>query len=269
MTHFKVSNRFSTGKRTALIDIDETICFYNDIRRYDLSIPNYTNIAKVNRLYDEGYEVIYWTARGASSGIDSTEHTAAQLKEWGCKYHDLVTGTSSNPKPHFDLLVDDKSMRIEELFPETKLNQKVGFACSSFDLLHSGHAIMLKDCKTVCDYLIVGLQTDPTLDRPEKNKPVQSFEERKIMIESIKYVDKVVEYSTEDELLALIKEINPDIRILGTDWKGKPFTGHELDIPIHWHVRDHGYSTSNLRIRVAEAESLKNKSINAINERIF
>tara|TARA_B100000287_G_scaffold433811_1_gene496492 strand:- start:4321 stop:4731 length:411 start_codon:yes stop_codon:yes gene_type:complete len=132
---------------------------------------------------------------------------------------------------------------------------KIGFTCSSFDILHPGHIIMLKDCKNVCDHLIVGLQTDPTIDRSTKNKPIQTFEERKIMIESIRYVDEVTVYSTEDELYQLIQRINPDVRILGTDWKGKEYTGIDLDIPIYWHIRNHDWSTTNLRKRVAKQEN--------------
>ena len=114
---FHESNRYSDeGKqRVALVDIDETICFYSAERRYDLSIPSLKNIAKVNKLYDEGWKIVYWTARGSVSGKDYTEHTRDQLAKWGCKYHELVTGTSPNPKPHFDLLIDDKAKRIEEL----------------------------------------------------------------------------------------------------------------------------------------------------------
>ena len=97
------------------VDIDETICFYSGDRRYDLSEPNFENIAKINKLYDEGWKIVYWTARGAKSGIDYYEHTKNQLDEWGCKYHDLVTGTSENPKPSYDLIIDDKAKRIEEL----------------------------------------------------------------------------------------------------------------------------------------------------------
>lgn len=136
-------------------------------------------------------------------------------------------------------------------------NKKVGFTCSCFDLLHCGHCIMLKDCREQCDVLIIGLQTDPTIDRKDKNKPVQEYEERMIMIQSIKYVDEVIEYSTEAELLELLKLLNPDIRILGTDWKGKEFTGYELPIDIHWHIRDHDWSTSNLRRRVYLREKSK------------
>jgi len=143
--------------------------------------------------------------------------------------------------------------------------QKVGFTCSTFDLFHAGHYLMLKDAKDQCDILIVGLQTDPTLDEEyrmetggkNKNKPIQSFEERKIQIEGCKYVDHVIPYSTEEDLQILLKELNPDIRILGSDWKGKQYTGHEMRIPIHWHSRDHDYSTSNLRKRVYLSEKDK------------
>tara|TARA_R110002020_G_scaffold427811_1_gene637235 strand:- start:266 stop:628 length:363 start_codon:yes stop_codon:yes gene_type:complete len=114
---FHKASRFSKeGKqKTALVDIDETICFYSGDRRYDLSEPHHANIAKINKLYDEGWKVIYWTARGSVSKKDYKAHTEAQLNKWGCKYHDLVTGTCPNPKPHFDLLIDDKAKRIEEL----------------------------------------------------------------------------------------------------------------------------------------------------------
>tara|TARA_R100000008_G_scaffold86732_1_gene81202 strand:- start:5270 stop:5620 length:351 start_codon:yes stop_codon:yes gene_type:complete len=114
---FHESKRFSDeGKqKVALVDIDETICFYSGERRYDLSEPNQKNIEKINNLYDEGWKIVYWTARGSVSGKDYAHHTSKQLAEWGCKYHELVTGTSPNPKPHFDLLIDDKAKRIEEL----------------------------------------------------------------------------------------------------------------------------------------------------------
>ena len=127
---------------------------------------------------------------------------------------------------------------------------KIGFTCSCFDLLHAGHILMLKDAKEQCDKLIVGLQTNPTLDRPEKNKPIQSYEERYIQLEAIKYVDEIVKYETEDDLMKLLFDLNPDVRILGSDWENKPFTGYTLHIPIYFHKRDHDYSTSNLREKI-------------------
>tara|TARA_B100000676_G_scaffold159133_1_gene156812 strand:- start:157 stop:537 length:381 start_codon:yes stop_codon:yes gene_type:complete len=118
---------------------------------------------------------------------------------------------------------------------------------------------MLEDCKNQCDVLIIGLQTDPTLDRKNKNKPVQSYEERKIMIQSIKYVDDIIEYSTEAELLQILEILKPDVRIIGSDWRGKNYTGYLLPITIHWHERNHNWSTSGLRKRVYESEREKHK----------
>ena len=130
-------------------------------------------------------------------------------------------------------------------------DKKVGFTCSCFDLLHAGHILMLKDAREQCDYLIVGLQTDPTIDRPDtKNKPIQSYEERYIQLEAIKYVDEIVKYETENDLMKLLFDLNPDVRILGSDWENKPFTGYSLHIPIYFHKRDHDYSTSNLRDKI-------------------
>ena len=134
---------------------------------------------------------------------------------------------------------------------------RIGFTCGAFDLLHAGHAMMLKEAREQCDFLIVAVQTDPSIDRPEKNKPVQSYEERLTMVQSIKYVDEVRTYATESQLVNLLKSINPDVRIVGADWKGKDFTGHELGIKVYFNSRDHGWSTSNLRERVFKAELSK------------
>ena len=131
---------------------------------------------------------------------------------------------------------------------------KIGFTCSPFDLLHAGHIKMLEDAKAQCDYLIAALQTDPTIDKDyrnnKKNKPVQTITERQIMIESIRYTDEVIIYETENDLYNLLWDINPDVRILGSDWENKPFTGYSLHIPIYFHKRDHDYSTSNLRDKI-------------------
>ena len=136
-----------------------------------------------------------------------------------------------------------------------------GFTCGAFDILHAGHALMLKECKQYCDYLIVGLQRDPNIDRPEKNKPVQSYEERDIMLKSIRWVDEVVYYDTEDDLELLLQSLDINVRIIGADWKDKEYTGKKLGIPVVFNSRDHGYSTSSLRKRVFQAEALKNEKI--------
>lgn len=140
--------------------------------------------------------------------------------------------------------------------------KRIGIVASCFDLLHTGHLIMLQDAKQQCDILIVCLQTDPTIDRPHKNKPIQQFIERETMINAVRYIDEVIVYSTEYDYYNILKYLKPDIRILGSDWQGKLYTGHDLtDIPIHFHARTHGWSTSNLRKRIYEAE--KDKEINS------
>ncbi len=135
---------------------------------------------------------------------------------------------------------------------------KKGFTCGAFDLCHAGHVLMFKECKDVCDYLIVGLHSDPSLDRPDKNKPIMSLEERLIILNGIKYIDEVVVYDTEADLYKLLKEnkLGINIRILGADWKGKHFTGHDLPVENYFNTRDHGYSTSELRRRIYEEEKV-------------
>ena len=127
---------------------------------------------------------------------------------------------------------------------------KIGFTCSAFDLLHAGHILMLKEARGQCDYLICGLQTDPTLDRNTKNKPIQSVLERYIQLSAVKYVDEVVVYESEEDLLQILKAYNIDIRILGEEYKGKPFTGSDLLLESYFNKRSHKFSTTELRNRI-------------------
>lgn len=136
---------------------------------------------------------------------------------------------------------------------------KIGFTCSCFDLLHAGHILMLKEAKAQCDYLIVGLQTDPTIDRPNKNKPTQSILERYIQLEAVKYVDEIVVYATEDDLMQVLNAYNINIRIIGEDYINKPFTGDKLPIETYYNKRAHKFSTTELRTRIAQAELAKVK----------
>jgi glycerol-3-phosphate cytidylyltransferase len=131
---------------------------------------------------------------------------------------------------------------------------KVGFTCSCFDLFHAGHIMMLKEAKKQCDYLIVGLQTDPTIDRPEKNKPVQSVFERYVQLEACKYVDEIVVYATEKELIDVLLSYSIDIRIVGDEYREKEFTGKNLPMEIYYNRREHSFSTTELRKRVVEKE---------------
>ena len=131
--------------------------------------------------------------------------------------------------------------------------EKVGFTCSCFDLLHAGHILMLQEARDQCDYLIVGLQSDPTIDRPTKNKPVQSLFERFTQLSGIKYVDEIVVYDTEADLLNVMKALPIDIRIVGEDYRGKDFTGKNLGHEIYYNTRRHDFSTTNLKKRVIQA----------------
>jgi glycerol-3-phosphate cytidylyltransferase len=138
---------------------------------------------------------------------------------------------------------------------------KTGFTCSCFDLFHAGHIMMLKEARSKCDYLIVGLQTDPTIDRPEKNKPIQSVVERFIQLESCKYVDEVVVYATEKDLLDILYTYPIDIRVVGEEYKDKDFTGKDLEhIEIYYNTRRHSFSTTELRQRVIERYKKEKKS---------
>tara|TARA_Y100000593_G_C4213606_1_gene288100 strand:- start:255 stop:665 length:411 start_codon:yes stop_codon:yes gene_type:complete len=132
---------------------------------------------------------------------------------------------------------------------------KKGFTCSCFDLMHPGHIKMLQDARNQCDYLIVGLQEDPTIDRPDtKNKPIQTMEERYIMLSAVRFIDEIMLYQTEDDLYSYLKKNKPDIRILGSDYEGKDFTGKDLGIDIYYHKRDHDWSSTEMRQRIIKNE---------------
>jgi glycerol-3-phosphate cytidylyltransferase len=129
---------------------------------------------------------------------------------------------------------------------------KRGITFSTFDLLHAGHILMLKEAKDACDYLIVGLQIDPTVERPTKNKPIQSYYERWIQVSAVKYVDEIIPYNTEEELLTILQTNNIDIRIVGEDYLNKEFTGKHL-CPVYYNKRAHNYSSTQLRNRIKES----------------
>lgn len=137
---------------------------------------------------------------------------------------------------------------------------KIGFTASAFDLLHAGHVMMLREAKSQCDYLIVGLQTDPRIDRPTKNSPVQSVVERYIQLSACKYVDEIIVYGTEKELKDILLAFPIDIRILGDEYQGKEFTGHDIPMNFYFNTRRHDFSTSELRQRVAQIENAKEGS---------
>ena len=148
------------------------------------------------------------------------------------------------------------------VMPDNMIGKPVGFTCSTFDLLHAGHILMLAECKQVCDYLIVGVQSDPTIDRPGvKNKPVQSIVERYVQLSAVKFVDEIIVYNTEKDLEDMLMFLPISVRIIGEEYKDKDFTGKQIcedrGIKIWFNSRSHRFSSSELRQRTYQSEMAK------------
>jgi glycerol-3-phosphate cytidylyltransferase len=131
------------------------------------------------------------------------------------------------------------------------MDRRVGFTCGAFDLLHAGHIVMLKEAKSECDHLIVGLQTDPSIDRQDKNQPIQSVFERYVQLSAVKYVNEIIPYDTEQSLLDLLEATPIHIRFVGEDWSEKHFTGKGLH-EVYYTSRAHSFSTTKLRKQVSD-----------------
>jgi glycerol-3-phosphate cytidylyltransferase len=145
------------------------------------------------------------------------------------------------------------------VMPDNMIGKPVGFTCSTFDLLHAGHILMLAECKQVCDYLIVGVQSDPSIDRPgTKNKPVQSIVERYVQLSAVKFVDEIIVYNTEKDLEDMLMFLPISVRIIGEEYKDKEFTGKKIcedrGIKIWYNSRTHRFSSSELRQRTYQSE---------------
>jgi glycerol-3-phosphate cytidylyltransferase len=138
---------------------------------------------------------------------------------------------------------------------------KTGITFSTFDLLHAGHILMLKEAKSVCDYLICGLHVDPQIERPNKNKPIQSLVERYIQLSSVKYVDEIIPYNYEKDLQDILLGYPINIRVIGADYENIEFSGKDIcqskDIEIYYNKRSHDFSSTELRQRISQAESKK------------
>jgi glycerol-3-phosphate cytidylyltransferase len=228
-------------------DLDNTLCHTNG-NDYKSSVPDYDMIKRVNYLYDEGNEIIIFTARGMTT-CNGDHHlvynkyyelTKYQLDSWGIKYHRITLA-----KPSFDLFIDDKNMLINDFKKE--ILPKRGFIAGSFDLIHPGYISTFKHMKENCDYVIIGLHDDPTLERPDKIKPILSLEERKNTLLSIRYIDEVITYKTEEDLLNILKNYNIDVRFLGDDYKFVDYNFNHLPIDVVFVNRDHGWSTTKLK----------------------
>jgi glycerol-3-phosphate cytidylyltransferase len=150
------------------------------------------------------------------------------------------------------------------VLPDHIVGKPVGFTCSTFDLLHAGHILMLAEAKSICDYLIVGIQSDPSIDRPDvKNKPVQSIVERYVQLSAVKFIDEIIVYDTEKDLEDLLMFLPITIRIIGEEYRDKAFTGKNIcedrGIKIFYNSRTHRFSSSELRQRTYQSELSKKK----------
>lgn len=238
-------------------DLDETICNTPSNpdghgRRYAESTPIPFMVETVNRLYDEGNYIIIMTARGRGSGVDWTDTTKKMLSEWGVKYNELEPMFH---KPNADIFIDDKGVNAEDWIKTQPL--KKGIVAGAFDIIHPGYVRMFKYAKEHCNHLTIALHEDPSMARPHKFTPVQSLEDRKEILRSIKYVDDIVVYQAEDTYLSYLEDY--DIRFLGDDYSDGSYTGKGLGIPIVWIPRDHGYSTTKLKVSIANSVIRSNR----------
>ena len=237
-------------------DIDGTLCDTQE-KKYLEASPFEDAVKEVNRLYDAGHHILMFTARGTTSGIDWTEETAVQLKRWGVKYHELIM----NVKPSFDIIIDDRAVNADDWRATLARRQDRGIIAGSFDVIHPGYITMFKDAKNACNYLVVALQEDSSRERAAKIGPVHTLDERRMILESIKYIDEVQTYNTEEELAHLVKHGNFAVRILGSDYNEGGWADRlyrDVHVPIYYHQRNHSWSTT----------ALKNKIYNQMKEKI-
>ena len=150
---------------------------------------------------------------------------------------------------------------FEKVAQLKKNGKRIGFTASTFDLLHAGHIAMLEEAKSQCDFLIVGLLTDPTRDRKDsKNSPIQSSFERWLQAQAIAVIDMVIPFDTEEDLVNMINMIKPHVRIVGEEYKGKHHTGWNIkDVEIYYNKRNHNYGSSQLRKKIVDQENEKNR----------
>ena len=233
-------------------DLDGTICdtpSKDSKPLYHEANPIPFMVEQVNRLFDEGNKIIIMTARGRGSGKNWTDWTIKQLDMWGVKYHELEPMFH---KPTADIFIDDKGINVEE-WKKTRPEKK-GIIAGAFDVIHPGYIQMFKDAKTHCNHLTVALHDDPSTERSYKLKPVQTVEERKEILLSIKYIDDVISYQTEEEYLTYLRSGDYDMRFLGSDYINGKYTGKDINIDIIWLDREtHNYSTTRMKRLIHES----------------
>jgi glycerol-3-phosphate cytidylyltransferase len=230
-------------------DLDGTICTLSKDNDYTLALPIDGMVDAVNHLYDSGNTIKIFTARGATSKKDWSLVTQKQLSDWGLKHHELIM----NQKPSFDIMIDDKAINAED-WRTKNLNIK-GVIAGSFDVIHPGYIKMFKDAKNYCNHLTICLHENPSLYNSKKIPTILSIEERKEILLSIKYIDNIIEYKTENELSEILKKNRFDVRVIGSDYIDKPITGSEYTNKVVYHERNHNWSTTEYKRKIYESFS--------------
>ena len=200
----------------------------------------------VNELYQQGNIIKIFTARGATSGKDWYLTTKNQLQEWKINYHELIMGK----KPSFDIIIDDKAVNAND-WRMNNCNKNTGVIAGSFDVIHPGYIKLFKDAKNYCNHLTVCLHEDPSVFNKSKIPPILNIEERKEILYSIKYIDNIICYKTESELQQILQNKKFDVRIIGSDYKDKNITGSDLTKNIVFHNRNHNWSTTDYKRKIA------------------
>lgn len=234
------------NKLVYCFDLDGTLCL-TEGKNYKKAKPIDMAIQAVNQLYEDGHYIKIFTARGTTSKIDHTILTQSQLYNWKIKYHELIT----NIKPSFDIMIDDKAINANDWHQSLK-KHKTGIVSGAFDIIHPGYIRLFADAKQNCDHLIVALHSDPTIERPYKDKPSQNVSDRKYILSAIKYVDEIIIYETESDLYKILSSGKIDIMILSNEYKNTQFTGYDLELPVYFHDRNHNYSSSKLKRIISE-----------------
>jgi glycerol-3-phosphate cytidylyltransferase len=227
-------------------DIDGTICSTVKNSKYHEAVVFSNMLEKINSLHDEGNMIYVMTARGSVSGKDWTEFTKKQLDDWGFKYHKLIT----NQKPHAHYFIDDKGHNVKQWSLENTRKIK-GVVAGAFDVIHPGYIDMFEEAKKHCNYLTVCLHE--SVSNKNKLSLVLSVKERRKMLESLSFVDEIIQYRNETELEQILKTENFDVRILGDDYKNKSITGKNLCKKNVFVNRDHGWSTTKFKRKIYES----------------
>lgn len=224
-------------------EIDGTICSIVEGSQYELARPFEHIIEEINRLHEAGHVIKVLSSRGVGSGEDFTEMTRRQLSEWGLKYHDLIVAA----KADVESSSDNGLVHVEAWLKPTPPVR--GVVAGAFDLIHPGYVRMFADAKGACTHLTVALHVDPSVERPSKLRPVLTIDERVLILRSIRYVDDVIVYHSEDDLYELLRDGEFDVRFIGDDYRDQPekITGGDLNINIHWIDRSHSYSTTRMK----------------------